>query len=168
MNDQLEFVVDKESKTIFMTREFAADLDLVWDAFTKSEILDLWMAPKPYKMRTKEMNFTEGGRWLYTMISPDNANPSRYSMQEFREIHPKTDFSTKNTFSDEHGNSIGSAFSLVKNTFTAGTETTIVHIVKVFDDIATLEMMATNGFKEGSAEGYANLDEYLRTLVTNK
>jgi hypothetical protein len=29
-------------------------------------------------------------------------------------------------------------------------------------------MMASGGFKEGTAEGFANLDEYLRTLVPSK
>jgi len=165
MNNQLEFIVDKDSKTIFMTREFAADLDLVWDAFTKAEILELWMAPKPYRIQTKDMNFTVGGRWLYTMVSAEQPNPTRYSMQEFLEIHPKTDFTTKNTFSDEHGNSMGTAFSIVKNIFTPGAETTTVRIEKVFDDLATLEMMSTNGFKEGMAVCTDNLAEYLRSVT---
>ena len=33
MNLLFDFTVDKAKKTIFITREFAADLDLVWDAF---------------------------------------------------------------------------------------------------------------------------------------
>ena len=40
-----DFTVDKATNTIHVTREFAADLDLVWDAFTKSEMLDQWSAP---------------------------------------------------------------------------------------------------------------------------
>ncbi|HEY4109586.1 SRPBCC domain-containing protein [Puia sp.] len=161
-----DFVADKATKTIYITREFAADLDLVWDAFTKAEILDQWYAPKPWRLRTKEMDFQEGGRWFYAMVSPENTE--RYSLVEFLNIQPKNTFSTKNTFSDENGNSIGSAFSLVKNTFKAGTEITTLYVEKVFDDLATLEMMATNGFKEGTAMGFSNLDELLLTLVTNK
>ena len=38
-----DFTVDKATKTVFITREFAADLSLVWDAFTKQEILDQWV-----------------------------------------------------------------------------------------------------------------------------
>ncbi|HEY4286495.1 MAG TPA: SRPBCC domain-containing protein [Puia sp.] len=163
-----DFVADKETKTIYITREFAADLDLVWDAFTKSEILEQWYAPKPYQLRTKEMDFREGGRWLYTMFSPENDNKGRYSLVEYITIQPKSNFSTKNTFSDENGNSIGSAFSIVKNSFKAGSDKTTVYVEKVFDDLATLEMMATNGFKEGTAAGFNNLDEYLLTLITNK
>ncbi len=52
-----DFSVDKENKTITIKREFAAELPLVWDAYTKSEILDKWWAPKPWKARTKTMEF---------------------------------------------------------------------------------------------------------------
>jgi len=170
MNLLFDFTVDKATKTIHITREFAADLDLVWDAFTKAEILDQWMAPKPYQVKTKEMDFREGGRWLYTMVSPEVAPESvkRYSLVEYIKIQPKSSFSTKNTFADENGNSIGSAFSLVKNSFKAGAEKTTVRIEKVFDNLATVEMFATNGFIECTAAGFENLDEYLRTLVTHK
>jgi uncharacterized protein YndB with AHSA1/START domain len=168
MNLLFDFTVDKAKKTIFITREFAADLDLVWDAFTKAEILEQWTAPKPWKLRTKEIDFREGGRWLYAMISQENENPSRYSLVDFIEIHPKTDFSTRNCFADEKGNQKGNGFSLVKNSFTPGPETTTVLIEKKFDDLATLEMMATGGYKEGVAGGYANLDEYLRSIVISK
>ena len=41
-----DFIVDKTTKTVIVNREFAAELPLVWDAFTKQEILDQWWAPK--------------------------------------------------------------------------------------------------------------------------
>jgi uncharacterized protein YndB with AHSA1/START domain len=65
MNQHLlfDFTVDRTKHIIHITREFAADLDLVWDAFTKAEILDLWFAPQPWRAKTKEMDFREGGRW---------------------------------------------------------------------------------------------------------
>jgi len=57
-NDLLfDFTVDKTAKTVFITREFNAPLSLVWDAFTKQELLDQWTAPAPYKAKTKYMNF---------------------------------------------------------------------------------------------------------------
>jgi uncharacterized protein YndB with AHSA1/START domain len=164
MNLLFDFTVDKATATIYVTREFAADLDLVWDAFTKAEMLDQWSAPKPWKTRTKEMDFREGGRWLYAMVSPEGA--AHWSLVEFIKISPKSSFSTRNTFSDENGNPKNSAFSLVKNSFKAGTETTTVYMEKKFDDLSTLEMMVSMGFKEGTAAAMGNLDEYFRTLVT--
>ena len=166
MNLLFDFTVDKATKTIHITREFAADLDLVWDAFTKAEILDQWYAPKPFRARTKEMDFREGGRWLYAMVSPEKVEG--WSLVQFIKIQPKSSFSTKNTFSDENGNPRNNAFSLVKNSFKAGVETTTVHVEKVFDDLSTLEMLISMGFIEGTAAGFGNLDEYFLTLVTSK
>ena len=169
MNLLFDFTVDKATATIHITREFAADLDLVWDAFTKAEILDQWMGPKPWRVQTKEMDFREGGRWLYTMISPENV-PGRWSLAEFVEIQPKSSFTTKNSFSDENGNPIdtGFTFSMTKNSFKAGTEKTTVQIVKKMSSLAELEQFIAMGYKEGMAVVLGILDEYLRTVATSK
>jgi PhnB protein len=66
------FIINKENNTVNVEREFAANLDRVWDAWTKPEILDQWWAPKPYKAVTKSMDFREGGMWFYYMLSPEN------------------------------------------------------------------------------------------------
>ncbi|HMH31500.1 MAG TPA: SRPBCC domain-containing protein [Puia sp.] len=170
MNLLFDFTVDKAMATIYVTREFAADLDLVWDAFTKAEILDQWMGPKPFRVQTKEMDFREGGRWLYAMISPENV-AVRWSLAEFVEIQPKSSFTTKNSFSDENGNAIntGFTFSLTKNSFKAGAEKTTVQIVKKMASLAELEQFIAGGYYEkGLAAGMRNLDEYLLTMVASK
>ena len=172
MNLLFDFTVDKATASIYVTREFAADLDLVWDAFTKAEILDQWMGPKPYRVRTKEMDFREGGRWLYAMITPENVVAGdRYSLAEFLEIQPKSSFTTKNSFTDENGNHVdsGFTFSITKNSFKGGTDKTTVQIAKKMASLAQLEQFIAGGYYEkGMAAGMNNLDEYLRTLVTSK
>ncbi len=167
MNLLFDFTVDKATATIYITREFAADLDLVWDAFTKAEILDQWMGPKPWRVQTREMDFREGGRWLYAMVSPENVTPTRYSLAEFVEIQPKSSFTTRNSFSDENGDPIDTGFtsSLTKNSFQAGDEKTTVQIVKKMASLAELEQFIAMGYKEGMAMVMGNLDEYLLTLV---
>ena len=170
MNLLFDFTVDKATSTIYVTREFAADLDLVWDAFTKAEILDQWMGPKPWRVQTKEMDFREGGRWLYAMISPENV-AVRWSLAEFVEIQPKSSFTTKNSFSDENGNHVdsGFTFSITKNSFKAEGEKTTVQIVKKMQSLAQLEKFIEGGYYEkGTAAGMKNLDEYLLTLVASK
>jgi len=163
MNLLFDFTVDKSTNTIHITREFAADLDLVWDAFTKAEILDQWSAPKPWKARTKEMDFREGGRWLYAMVSPENV--SHWSLVEFIRIEVKSSFSSRNSFCDENGNSINNVYSLTRNSFKAKGETTMVYVEKKFDNLAALEMMVAKGFKEGMALALGNLDEFFLTVV---
>lgn len=169
MNLLFDFTVDKATATIYVTREFAADLNLVWDAFTKAEILDQWMSPKPWRFQTKEMDFREGGRWLYAMISPENV--SRWSLVEFIKIQPKSSFTTRNSFCDESGNPIETGFtsSLTTNSFKAGSSgTTTVQIVKKMASLSELEQFIAIGYKEGTAIVMTNLDEYLLTLVANR
>jgi uncharacterized protein YndB with AHSA1/START domain len=160
-----DFTVDKATHTIHITREFAADLDLVWDAFTQADILDQWVAPKPWRAQTKEMDFREGGRWLYAMISPENVH--HWSLVDFIKIEPKSSYTSKNSFSDENGNSNNPAFtsSLTETIFSAGAETTIVQIVKKMADLAQLENFVSMGFKEGMALIMKNLDDLLATLA---
>src|SRR3954447_19438705 len=91
-----DFTVDKAAKTVFITREFDAELSLVWDAFTKPELLDQWVAPKPWRSKTKHMNFEVGGRRLYAMVSPEGQE--RWAVQEYTSITPKTHFNMFNAF----------------------------------------------------------------------
>src|SRR5688572_32700048 len=68
---QFDFIVDKEKNTLTLKREFAANRQLVWDCYTKSELLDRWFAPAPLTTKTKSMDFRPGGHWIYAMVDPD-------------------------------------------------------------------------------------------------
>jgi uncharacterized protein YndB with AHSA1/START domain len=166
MNLLFDFTVDKATATIYVNREFAADIDLVWDAFTKAEMLDQWMGFNGLRAQTKELDFREGGRWLHAMISPGNV--AFWSLAEFIKIQPKSSFTTRNSFCDENGNPINTGFtsSLTETSFKAGAEITTVQIVKKMASLSQLEQFIANGgFKEGTAAGFANLDEFLLTLA---
>lgn len=165
-----DFVVDKEKKTIYITREFAADRDIVWDAFTKAEILVQWVAPQPMKAYIKELDFREGGRCLTAMLTPEQSleDVTRWSLQEYTRIDPKDSFASRNSFVDGNFKPLGNGSSITTNYFEAGTDMTTVRIEKIFDSLATVEMMASNGFKEGMALAMKNLDELLRTEVVTK
>jgi uncharacterized protein YndB with AHSA1/START domain len=58
---EIIFSVDKEHKRITVEKEFAAPKSEVWAAWTQSNLLDKWWAPKPWKSETKNMDFKEGG-----------------------------------------------------------------------------------------------------------
>ena len=67
-NLSFNFEVNKENKTIAIQREFDADPQLVWSAWTTAELLDQWWGPRPWRAETKKMDFREGGHWLYAMV----------------------------------------------------------------------------------------------------
>ena len=164
MNLLFDFTADRATATIYITREFAAGPDKVWDAFTRAEILDQWVAPAPWRAQTKEMDFREGGRWLYAMISPEGVY--HWSLVEFIKIETGSSFTSKNSFCDENGNASHPAFasSLTETTFRAGEGRTTVHIVKKMADLAQLEKFIAMGFREGMSATLNNLDSLLAAL----
>jgi uncharacterized protein YndB with AHSA1/START domain len=158
---QFDFTVDKTAKTVFITREFDAELSLVWDAFTKAEILDQWTAPKPWAARTKHMNFVVGGKRFYAMVSPEGQE--RWSIQQYTSISPKTNFKMLNAFADENENpeSPGSEWDY---NFSEQNGTTKVSISIYNESLARMEKMIEMGFKEGYTMTMKNLEELLATL----
>ena len=156
-----DFTVDKAAKTVFITREFDAALSLVWDAYTKQEILDQWWAPKPWASKTKFMNFEVGGRRFYAMVSPEGQE--RWAIQKYTSITPKTNFKMYNAFADKDENPElpGSDWDFK---FSEQNGKTKVSITIYNESLARLEKMIEMGFREGYAMQMKNLDELLATL----
>ncbi|MBO0935616.1 SRPBCC domain-containing protein [Fibrella sp. HMF5335] len=158
----IDFTVDKATKTVSFSREFAAELSLVWDAFTKPEILDQWWAPKPWASKTKFMNFEVGGQRFYAMVSPEGQE--KWSIQTFTSISPKSNFKMLNAFADKDENPElpGSEWDL---NFSQQNGTTKVDITIYNESLARLEKMLEMGFKEGSTMTMKNLEELLAILA---
>ncbi len=156
-----DFNVDKESKTVVATREFDANLSLVWDAFTKAEFLDQWVAPKPFVSKTKYMNFEVGGKRFYAMVSPEGQE--RWALQKYISISPKTNFKMHNTFADKDGTPepIGSDWDY---TFSEQNGITTVRITIYNESLERMEKMIEMGFKEGYKMSLNNLENLLSTL----
>ena len=156
-----DFTVDKTTKTVFINREFAAELPLVWDAFTKPEILEQWVAPKPWLSKTKYMDFKVGGRRFYAMVSPEGQE--RWAIQEYISITPKTNFKMYNAFADKDENPElpGSEWDY---TFSEQNGRTKVRITIYNESLARLEKMIEMGFTEGFKMSMNNLEILLATL----
>ena len=163
---KMDFVVDKQTKTVSITKEFAFELSLVWDAYTKPELLDQWWAPKPLTSRTKVMDFKVGGRRFYAMVSPDGQELG-WALQKYTSISPKTNFKLFNAFADENENPElpGSAWDL---TFSEQDERTKVSISIYNESLERLERMIELGFVEGAKAQLKNLEELLATLSRAK
>jgi uncharacterized protein YndB with AHSA1/START domain len=162
MNNLLfDFTVDKAEKKVFINREFDADLSLVWDAFTKQEILDQWWAPKPWASKTKFMNFEVGGRRFWAMVSPEGQE--HWSLQQYTSISPKTNFKYLSAFADKDENPElpGSDWDL---SFSEQNGTTTVSITIYNESRERMEKMVEMGFREGFTATLNYLHELLATL----
>jgi len=158
----MDFIVDKQTKMVYITKEFAFELSLVWDAYTKPELLDQWWAPKPLASRTKVMDFRVGGRRYYAMVSPDGQELG-WVLQKYTSISPKTNFKFFNAFADENENPElpGSDWDL---TFSEQDGRTKVSISIYNESLERLEKMVEMGFKEGTMSQMKNLEDLLSKL----
>ena len=159
-NDLLfDFTVYKAAKTVFITREFDAELSLVWDAFTKQEILDQWTAPAPWTAKTKYMNFEVGGKRFYAMVGPDGQES--WIVQEYTSITPKTNFKMLNAFADKDENRQlpGSEWEYNFSEQNGVTKVEITIFNESFDRMEKL--------LEGFQQGFSMTLEKLENLLTN-
>ncbi|MDE3236730.1 MAG: SRPBCC domain-containing protein [Bacteroidota bacterium] len=155
-----DFTVDKSTKTVAINMEFDAGLSLVWDAFTKPEILDQWYAPKPWVSKTKYMDFKVGGQRFYAMVGPEGQE--LWAIQKYMSISPKTNFKMFNAFADKDENPElpGSDWDF---TFSEENGNTKVSITIYNESLERLEKLI-DGFKIGFTMTYENLKNLLVTL----
>ncbi|MDB5286872.1 MAG: hypothetical protein JWR05_1821 [Mucilaginibacter sp.] len=156
------FSKDLENKRLIVVRAFDAPLERVWQAWTESEILDQWWAPKPYKAETKAMDFKEGGFWLYCMVGPEDYRA--WCIENYKIIELLKRITNTVAFCDEQGNQ-NLDFPVMnwdKGFKTTGNDTT-VNIEITFDKEADMETIIKMGFQEGFTAGLDNLDDYLST-----
>ncbi len=165
MNGNLlfNFKVDKSTSTVFVDKEFDAELSLVWDAFTKQEILDQWWAPKPLASKTKVMNFEVGGRRFYAMVWPEGQE--HWGVEKYTLINPKTNIKWLASFTDKDENiNAELPTSEWELNFSEQNGITKVSISIYFESLEELEKMIEMGFKEGFTVTINELTNLLKTL----
>jgi uncharacterized protein YndB with AHSA1/START domain len=107
------------------------------------------------------MEFREGGRRFYAMVSPEGAE--RWAVQKYTSITPKSHFSFFNAFADSEENLElpGSDWDL---SFTDQGSTTKVHISIYNESLERMERIIEGGFVEGAKMQLQNLEELLAKL----
>lgn len=160
---QFDFLVDKENNTLTVRREFAADRQLVWDCHTKRELLEQWFAPKPWVARTKSMDFSEGGHWLYAMQGPEGEE--HWGRMDYIAIQPISSFKAWDGFCDAEGIlNPDLPRAQWRSTFDALSENTLVQTVVSYNSLADLETVLQMGMKEGLTACLDQLEALLNDL----
>jgi uncharacterized protein YndB with AHSA1/START domain len=162
MTKEAIFEKDIANKKMIITRTFDAELPIVWEAWTKAEILDQWWAPKPFKAETKSQEFREGGMWHYCMVGPEGEK--HWCRADYKTIDNQKSFSYLDAFCDE--NAVPTDFPHMHwmNSFSEKDGETLVHIDITFEKEGDMEKIIEMGFKEGFTAGMTNLDEVLAKL----
>lgn len=152
----------KEKNTITIHREFAARLQLVWDCYTKSELLDQWFAPKPFTTKTKSMEFREGGHWHYAMIDPEGNE--YWGLMNYLRIEPIEHYTALDGFCDETATLNPELPRANWNvTFSDKSQQSLVRTIVTYTSLEDLEKVIQMGMQEGLTSTLERLDELLST-----
>lgn len=154
---------DIKDKIFQASREFDADVTVVWKAFTDPDILDQWWAPEPWRCETKSMEFKAGGKWVYDMIGPDGERHG--GLQLFDEIKENEFFSGIDAFSDDNGH-VNEDLPVAKwkNIFTPTEKGTLVTTIAQYPDKESLETVLEMGMSEGLTQAQNQLEIILMKL----
>lgn len=150
---------DLANKKITVTKHFNARPEVVWQAWTKKEILDQWWAPKPWRAETRKFEFKNGGTWQYDMVGPENER--HHAKVEFSNIHAPKSYEGTDSFTDVKGN-VNTELPLThwKNEFRSSGGGTDVKVTITTKEASALEKLLEMGFEEGFKMGLGNLEEY--------
>ena len=155
-----DFRVDKKNSEIKISRELPGELDLIWNCFTKSEILDQWFAPKPLTTFTKSIDFREGGHWHYAMIDP--AGKEYWGYTEYIKIEKHNYYTTFDAFSNENGDvnkDLPRASWIVS--FAKKGENTLVEMQITYPSLSDIETVIKMGMEDGMRSTLQKLEELL-------
>lgn len=161
MESNIIFNKDFESNTVYVMKIYDADVSKVWDYFTKSELLDQWWAPHPWKCETVKQDFKQGGIWHYAMAGPEEEK--MYAQVKYGEITEHRSFDGVDSFCDEKGN-INENFGQSKWLFgfTGVEEGTKVTVNIHFPSTEAMKQMLEMGFEEGFKMGLTQLAKILK------
>jgi len=160
MTNNVVISKDLTKKKINVVKEFNAPVEKVWKAWTESNLLDRWWAPKPWKAETKSLDFKEGGQWLYCMAGPDGTRA--WCRVDFKSITLQQNFSTVSAFCDEQGKiDQGFPYMYWKVEFKATATGAKVEVELSFDKDTDLQKIVEMGFEGGFTMALGNLDELL-------
>ena len=160
---QFDFIADDQKNTLTIRREFLAGRQLIWDCYTKSELLDKWFAPAPLTTMTRSMDFREGGHWHYAMVDPNGTE--YWGFTEYLKIKPIDYYTALDAFSNakaEINKELPRAQWLV--TFTDKRENTLVESVVTYRSLSDLEQVIQMGMEKGMIATLQKLDELLLTI----
>src|SRR5207253_4309776 len=97
-------VTTPTDREIVLTRVFDAPRDLVFDAFSKPELLKRWFGPRGWSLVVCEVDFRVGGAWRFVLEGPDGTRMGMSGV--YQEIAPPERSVHIEKFDDYPGESV--------------------------------------------------------------
>ena len=138
---------------IVLTRVFDAPRHLVFDAFSKPELLKRWFGPRGWSLVVCEVDLRVGGGFRFVLRSPDGKEMGMRGV--YREITPPERSVHMESFDDYPGESQVTAVFVEQGGRTTLTATVLYPSREVRDAVIQ------SGMEHGAAESYDKLAELL-------
>lgn len=105
-------------QNIAVTRVIAAPVELVWKSWTEPERIMQWWGPRNYISPSCEIDFREGGNYLFCMRAPqDQGGLDYYTTGTYQKIVPMERIEFTASISDKDGNRVNSGRSGISPDF---------------------------------------------------
>jgi uncharacterized protein YndB with AHSA1/START domain len=140
-------------REIVLTRGFDAPRRMIYDAWTKPELLQRWFGPQGWSLAVCEIDLKVGGKWRFVLRGPDGKEMGMGGV--YREIvPPERDVHTE-SFDDYPGDSLVTGVLVEHDGKTTMTATILYPSREVRDEVIK------SGIEHGAAETYDKLAEML-------
>lgn len=151
-------VTTPSDREILMTRALDAPRELVWDAFTKPELVKRWLlGPPGWTMPICEIDLRVGGPYRFVWRKEDGAEMGMGGAH--REIE-KPERLVRTELFDQDWTGGETVATVV---FNKHNDRTIVDITVLYASKEARDGALASGMKEGMAAGYDRLEELLET-----
>lgn len=147
-------VTTPTEREIEMTRVFDAPRNLVYDAFSKPELLKRWFGPRGWSLVVCEIDFRVGGSWRFVLRGPDGKDMGMRGV--YREIAAPNRSVHTESFDDFPGESVVTAVFVEDGGKTTLTATVLYPSQEIRDAVIR------SGMEHGAAESYDKLAELLQ------
>jgi uncharacterized protein YndB with AHSA1/START domain len=145
---------------VVLTRVFDAPRPLVWDAFTRPELLQRWFGPRGWSLVVCEVELRVGGGFRFVLRGPDGQAMGMRGV--YREIVPPERSIHMESYDDYPGESQVTAVLVEEFGKTMLTVTVLYPSKEVRD------LVIQSGMEHGAAESYDKLAELLATTKENR
>jgi uncharacterized protein YndB with AHSA1/START domain len=147
-------------REIVLTRVFDAPRALVFDAFTKPELLRQWFGPRGWSLVVADVDLNVGGTFRFMLRGPDGNDLGMRGI--WREIVAPERSVHMESFDDYPGE------SQVTTVLTEQQEKTKLTATILYPSKEIRDAVLSSGMEHGAAESYDKLAELLASLRIQK
>jgi len=147
-------------REIVLTRVFDAPRALVFDAFTKPELLRQWFGPRGWSLVVADVDLKVGGTFRFMLRGPDGNDLGMRGI--WREIVAPERSVHMESFDDYPGE------SQVTTVLTEQQEKTKLTATILYPSKEIRDAVLSSGMEHGAAESYDKLAELLASLRIQK